>query len=256
MSLTFFSVISNSSLFFKFSIFLLIVILVWEWGLFIEKFGIFKLKVSLSESFRREFNSGEMLDKIYNRLAEKKKIYSPLARVFFAGMRELNMSNIRNIDFSARYADNIKRNIRDRIYSSMAIERSKIITELRSDIPNFLVIASISPFIGLLGTVWEIMATFYSLNTYKVVNLSLVIPGIAQSMFSSILAILVAVFSVFFYNFLITKVNNFIEETEVFAHELTNILARELDMLTNNASKRALQERKSAVSDDDDDDDI
>jgi biopolymer transport protein TolQ len=256
MSLTFFSVISNSSLFFKFSIFLLIVILVWEWGLFIEKFGIFKLKVSLSESFRREFNSGEMLDKIYNRLAEKKKIYSPLARVFFAGMRELNMSNIRNIDFSARYADNIKRNIRDRIYSSMAIERSKIITELRSDIPSFLVIASISPFIGLLGTVWEIMATFYSLNTYKVVNLSLVIPGIAQSMFSSILAILVAVFSVFFYNFLITKVNNFIEETEVFAHELTNILARELDMLTNNASKRALQERKSAVSDDDDDDDI
>jgi biopolymer transport protein TolQ len=138
----------------------------------------------------------------------------------------------------------------------MAIERSKIITELRSDIPSFLVIASISPFIGLLGTVWEIMATFYSLNTYKVVNLSLVIPGIAQSMFSSILAILVAVFSVFFYNFLITKVNNFIEETEVFAHELTNILARELDMLTNNASKRALQERKSAVSDDDDDDDI
>jgi biopolymer transport protein TolQ len=256
MSITFFSIIANSSLFLKFIIFLLVIILVWEWGLFIEKFGVFKLKNSLSESFRKEFNSGEMLDKIYNRLAEKKRIYSPLARVFFFGMKELNMSGIRNIDFSARYSDNIKKNIRDRIYSSMAIERAKILTELKADIPNFLLISAIAPFLGLLGTVWEIMSTFYSLNTYKVVNLSLIIPGIAQSMFSIILALIVTMFSVFFYNFLISKVNTFVEDTEVFSHSLTNILARELDMLTNNAAKRAIQERKSLASDDDDDDDI
>jgi biopolymer transport protein ExbB/TolQ len=75
----------------------------------------------------------------------------------------------------------------------MAIERSKIISELKGDIPNFVIIAAIASFLGLLVTVWEIMSTFYSLNTYKVINLSLVIPGIAQSLISIILALFVTV---------------------------------------------------------------
>lgn len=262
MSITIFSLIVKSSLFLKFIIFFLIVLLIWSWGIFIEKFGVYKLKFSLSESFKREFNSGEMLDKIYNRLTEKKKIYSPLARIFFFGMKELNMSNIRNIDFSARYSDNIKRNIRDRIYSAMAIERARIIQELSAGLSYFVVIIAITPFIGLLGTLWEIMATFYSINTLKVINLSLIIPGIAQSLISIIFAIFVTLCAVFFYNFLLGKLNHFIEETEFFSHDLTNILARELDMLTNNASKKIVNEmrelRKKSItaSDDEDDDDI
>jgi biopolymer transport protein TolQ len=261
MSLTILSLILKSSLFLKFVIFFLTIVLIWAWGIFIEKFGIFKLKLSLSESFKREFDSGEMLDKIYNRLSEKKKIYSPLARVFFVGMKELNMSNIRNIDFSARYSDSIKKNIRDRIYSSMAIERIKIIKELKSGLSYFILIIAITPFVGLLGTIWEIMSTFYSVNASKVVNLSMIIPGIAQSLISIIFAILITLLSIFFYNFLTIKLNHFIQETEIFAHDLTNILARELDILTNNASKRVLQERRSksnsiVTSDDEDDDDI
>lgn len=257
MSFTVLSVIINSSIFLKFIIFLLAVLLIWEWGIFIEKFGVFKLKFSLLESFKKEFNSGEMLDKIYNRLSDKKKIYSPSARVFFMGMRELNMSNIRNIDFSARYSDNIKTNIRNRIHSSMAIERAKIASELKADIPHLTTIAAIAPFIGLIGTVWEIMYTFYSINTLKVVNLSLVIPGIAQSLISIILALFVSLIAIAFYNYLMSRVNFFIDETEVFAYDLTNILSRELDTLTNNASKKALQERRSIAAkkmDDDDED--
>lgn len=262
MSITIFSIIVQSSLFLKFVLFLLIIIFIWAWGLFLEKIGIFKLKFSLSESFKREFNSGEMLDKIYNRLAEKKKIYSPLARVFFVGMKELNMSNIRNIDFSHSYADGIKRNIRDRIFSAMAIERSKIIADLKKGIPYFASIAASVPFLGLLGSVWEIMSTFYSVASLKTINLSMIIPGLAQSLFSTIFSLVIVIFVIFFYNFLTAKLNEFIDDTEIFANELTNVLARELDMLTNNAYKRVIQEKKDrrkslpAPSDDDDDDDI
>ena len=255
MSFTFFHIIANSSLFFKLIIIWLVILLVWSIGLFIEKFGFFKLKMSLSESFKREFNSGEMLDKIYNRLAEKKKIYSPLARIFHTGMKELNMSNIRAIDFSKRYADNIKKNIRDRIYSSMSIERAKVVQELKKDLSTFVIISTITPLFGILGSVWEIMYTFYTVNAYKVVNLSLIIPGIAQSLISIIFSLFVTVLAVYFYNFLISKLNYFIEETEIFACDLTNILARELDMLTNNATKRALENRRPSVDDDDDDED-
>lgn len=257
MSFTILTVIINSSIFLKFIVFLLGVLLIWEWGIFIEKFGVYKLKFSLIESFKKEFNSGEMLDKIYNRLADKKKIYSPNARVFFVGMRELNMSNIRNIDFSARYSDNIKQNIRNRIYSSMAIERTKIAGELKADVSHLTTIAAIAPFLGLIGTVWEIMYTFYSINTFKVVNLSLVIPGIAQSLISIIFALFVSLIAIAFYNYLVLKVNYFIDDTEIFACDLTNILSRELDTLTNNASKKLIQERRMITNrkaDDDDED--
>lgn len=254
MSFTILSVIINSSIFLKFIIFILVVLFIWEWGIFIEKFGVFKLKFSLLESFKKEFNSGEMLDKIYNRLSDKKKIYSPSARIFFMGMKELNMSNIRNIDFSARYSDNIKTNIRNRIYSSMALERAKIANELKADIPNLTTITAVAPFVGLIGTVWEIMYTFYSINTLKVVNLSLVIPGIAQSLVSILLALFISLTSIIFYNYLISRVNYFIDETEIFAYDLTNILSRELDTLTNNASKKALQDRKNTKKFDDDED--
>lgn len=245
MSFSVITIFLNASLFLKFIIFCLVVILIWLWGLFLEKFGVFKLRTSLSESFKREFNSGEMLDKIYNRLAEKKKIYSPLARIFFIGMKELNMSGIRNIDFSQRYSDSIKRNIRDRIFSAMSIERSKVVYELKKELHYFALIAAISPIIGLFGSVWEIMYTFYSINTLKTVNLAVIIPGLAQSLISVLFAFLVVIMAVFFYNFLINKLNDFIEDTEIFAHELTNILSRELDMLTNNASKKAIQERRT-----------
>ena len=252
MSPTFFSLILNSSLFLKFTIFILIIILIWSWGIFIEKYGVYKLKTSLSESFRREFDSGEMLDKIYNRLNDKKKIYSPLARVFYSGMKELNMSNIRNIDFGQKYSDNIKKNIRDRIFSSMALERVKIIYELKNGLSTFVLLIAISPFIGLLGTIWEIMSTFYTVNALKVINLSLIIPGLAQSLISFVFSIFITLCCIFFYNFLTSKLNEFIQETESFSYELTNILARELDMLTNNAAKRMLQERKKIENDDDD----
>lgn len=256
MSLSIVAIILNSSLFLKFILFCLTVILIWTWGVFLEKFGVFKLRFSLSESFKREFDSGEMLDKIYNRLADKKKIYSPLARVFFVGMKELNMSNIRGIDFGQRYSDSIKRNIKDRIFSTMSIERSKIIYELKGSIHYFAIFAAISPIIGLLGSVWEIMYTFYTINSLKVVNLSLIIPGIAQSLIPVMYSFLIVIMSIFFYNFLTLKLNDFIEDTEIFSHELTNILSRELDMLTNNASKKALQERSASKRTDDDEEEV
>lgn len=237
--------IISSSLLFKFIIVFFVFLLVWEIMTFVEKLGVFKVKLALSESFKSEFNSGEMLDQIYNRLAGKKKIYSPLARIFFVGMKELNMSNIKTIDFGKRYSDAIKVNMQNRIYSSMSIERSKIIYELKKNLSRFVMFGSTAPIFGIFGSVWEIMYTFYSINTSKIINLSDLIPGIAQSLISIIASLIVMLVSVFCYNYLVNILNDFIEDTEVFTCDLTNILARELDSLTNSAVKRSLMEQEN-----------
>lgn len=241
--MSFFTVIANADLFVKFILFLLALISIWSWGVFFEKMAVFKVKFMLSESFRREFNSGEMLDVIYNRLSDKKKIHSPLARIFHVGMKELNMSNIRNIDFGEDYSDGIKKNIRERIISAVSIERSKIIQEMKIGISSLATVGSLSPFIGLLGTVWGIMNTFYSIANVKVVNLATVIPGIAEALVGTIMGLIVAIPAVLFYNILVSKLNFFVSDSEIFGLDLSNILSRELDVITTNSYTRKIKEK-------------
>ena len=240
-----FSILAGADLFVKFILFLLAMVSVWSWGVFFEKWALFKVKFSLSESFKREFSSGEMLDVIYNRLADKKKIHSPMARIFFVGMKELNMSNIRNIDFGDEYADGIKKNIRERIISTISIERTRIVQEMQTGISSLATVGSLSPFIGLLGTVWGIMHTFNAISSVKVVNLATVIPGIAEALIGTIFGLIVAIPAVLFYNMLIGKLNFFISDSEIFGLDLANILSRELDIITTNTYDRKSKENRN-----------
>jgi biopolymer transport protein TolQ len=234
----------HASLFVKFIIFLLIVLGVWSWGVFFEKLTLFKVKETLSNAFRKEFYSGEMLDKIYNKLSVKSKIHAPLARVFFTGMKELNMSNVRNIDFASKYSDDLKKNIRERIFSSISVERARIISELRTHINSLATIASIAPFIGLLGTSWGIMDTLYSINDIKIVTITSVMPGVADAIISTVCGIGISISSIVFYNILTARLNSFISDSEMFGTDLANILSRELDIITTNAYQRKLDEMR------------
>jgi biopolymer transport protein TolQ len=241
----FFDIIASSSLPFVLILFLMLTVLICLLWLFFYKYNFFISRKNLSISFKNEFYSGDMLDKIYNKLSEKKKIYSPLARIFFAGMRELTLSGVKKIDFSEWYSERIKNNVVNRIKSVMLTERAKNIYELKKSLSYFLVTSSIMPLIGIMGAVWEIMETFHTLDAYKVVNLSLVIPGIAQSLLAVIFGILIAVVSILLYNILLNKLNYFTEESELFALELASIFSRELDILTNNAVLKRLEEKKN-----------
>ncbi len=246
----FFDIIASSSLPFVLILFLMLTVLIGLFWLFFYKYSFFISKKNLSISFKNEFYSGEMLDKIYNKLSEAKKIYSPLAGIFFAGMRELTLSGVKKIDFSEWYSEGVKNNVVNRIKSVMLAERAKNIYELKKSLSYFLVISSVMPLIGIMGAVWEMMETFHTLNTYKVVNLSLVIPGISQSLLAVVFGILIAVISILLYNLLLNKLNYFIEESELFALELASIFGRELDILTNNAVLKTLEEKRKDTNND------
>lgn len=75
-------------------------------------------------------------------------------------------------------------------------------------------IASISPFIGLFGTVWGIMHSFIGIANAKNASLNVVAPGIAEALFATALGLLVAIPSAIFYNFFIRLKNRFEEELE------------------------------------------
>ena len=161
--LLFFGIV-DSPLSVKVILFLLIALVIFTIGLVMERLAIFSFKEKGSKSFDKEFNSGEMLDAIYNRLYNKPQIHAPLARIFFVGMKELTQSNIRNIDFSMSYAEDIKRNIRSRMLAMTSVEKNHISMELKGGIAFLITIATIAPMIGLLGTMYGLM---FDLHEFK-----------------------------------------------------------------------------------------
>ena len=161
--LLFFAIL-ESCLVVKVFILFLIALTIFTVGMFVERFAIFSFHEKASKAFDKEFNSGEMLDAIYNRLYNKPKIHAPLARLFFVGMWELTQSNIRNIDFSMDYADGIKQNIRNRMLAMTSVEKSNIAMEMKGYISYFITIAVVSPLLGIIATMYGIMDSIYEVG--------------------------------------------------------------------------------------------
>lgn len=240
------SIFFHMSLFVKFIVFVLFLMSIWSWGLFAEKLTIIKIKNTLSKNFEKEYYSGDMLDKIYNKLADKKVIHAPHGRIFYAGMKELTMSNIRNIRFGEQYAEDVKRNIRERIITAVSIERSQIVGEIRKHVATVATCGSMAPFIGLMGTVWGIIVTFKQIANTSDLNLAAVLPGISEALFATLVGLATAIPAIFFYNTLTHKLNEFLVQTETFGLHVSNTLSRELDIISINQKNKDIDAKAGA----------
>jgi biopolymer transport protein TolQ len=90
------------------------------------------------------------------------------------------------------------------------------------------IISSISPFLGLLGTVWGIMNSFFEIGNQGSASLPVVAPGIAEALITTIVGLAVAIPAVFFYNYFIHKVERIENELEEFKDILILRLKREM----------------------------
>ena len=95
---------------------------------------------------------------------------------------------------------------------------------------NFLAsIGSVSPFVGLLGTVWGIMSSFQSIAESKNTSLAVVAPGIAEALFATALGLAAAIPAVIAYNKFAGDLERVGGRLETFAEEFSTLLARQLD---------------------------
>lgn len=227
----------------KIILFFIIALSIFTIGLIVERLAILSFKSKGSQSFDKEFNSGEMLDVIYNRLYNKPKIYAPLARIFFIGMKELTQSNIRNIDFSMPYAEDIKRNIRTRMLAMTSMEKNHISLEMKGGITFLITIATVCPLIGLLGTMYGLMYDLHELKSFAQIETMHIVNALYSTITSTIVGIFGGIAAIVGYNVLVTKINHMTMEHELFAVKVSNILSRELDLITANThAKKALEQ--------------
>ena len=95
---------------------------------------------------------------------------------------------------------------------------------------NFLAsIGSVSPFVGLFGTVWGIMNSFQSIAESKNTSLAIVAPGIAEALFATALGLAAAIPAVIAYNKFAGDLDRVGGRLETFAQEFSTLLARQLD---------------------------
>jgi biopolymer transport protein TolQ len=100
---------------------------------------------------------------------------------------------------------------------------------LESHLAFLASVGSVSPYVGLFGTVWGIMTSFQSIAASKNTSLAVVAPGIAEALFATALGLVAAIPATIFYNKFSSEVSRIAQRLEGFADEFSAILSRQVD---------------------------
>lgn len=200
-----------------------------SWTIVIMKARLFKKVRVDSEDFLESFWKSANLNEANSAAAEYE--YSPQAAVFIAGFAELQKINkIRNrkddsrgletLDMQLATMDNLKRAVRK--------AESQKLSELGSSLPFLATTGSATPFIGLFGTVWGIMASFHDIGQKGSASLAVVAPGISEALVATAAGLAVAIPAVIFYNFFSNKLDEVDGEIGDFSTDFLNLVERDL----------------------------
>ena len=198
---------------------------VWCWAIIFDKMTRIRRQKRGAEDFDDLFWSGGSLDDLYNNLGDEPD--SAQAKVFVSAMREWRRATVKGLTSGLRVE--LKSSVLARIERNMSLTITREMDRLERGM-NFLAsIGSVSPFVGLFGTVWGIMNSFTSIAESKNTSLAVVAPGIAEALFATALGLLAAIPAVAAYNKFSGDMDKIGTSLDVFAQEFATLLGRQLD---------------------------
>ena len=184
--------------------------------IFGKLFGLRRVR-TVNEEFEREFWAGRNLNDLYAD-ANRRTDASPMERIFAAGMREFFKLREKRVSDASALLDGARRAMRASFQREMdAIE---------SNLSFLASVGSVSPYIGLFGTVWGIMHAFVGLSNLQQVTLATVAPGIAEALVATAIGLFAAIPAVIAYNRFARDIDRIAMQLETFIEEFSNILQR------------------------------
>ena len=172
----------------------------------------------LNDEFEREFWSGKSLQELFAAAQQNAKLSGPMERIFASGMREYQKLRERRITDSGLLMDGARRAMRASLQREMdAIE---------SNLSMLASVGSVSPYVGLFGTVWGIMHAFTGLAQMQQVTLAKVAPGIAEALAATAIGLFAAIPAVLAFNRFSRDIDRVANRLETFIEEFSNILQR------------------------------
>jgi len=199
---------------------LLIAVSIASWAAIFRKlYGLRRVKV-FNEDFESEFWSGVSLNDLYISANKNAKRAGPMERIFASGMREYHKLRDRRIADTTTLLEGARR--------AMRASYQRELDAIESSLSFLGSVASVSPYVGLFGTVWGIMHAFTGFAGMEQVTLATVAPGIAEALVATAIGLFAAIPAVIAYNRFARDIDRIAIQQETFIEEFSNILQRNL----------------------------
>ncbi|HWW04032.1 protein TolQ [Collimonas sp.] len=224
--LSFITLITNASVLVQLVMALLLAVSLMSWTYIFRKMFAIRSARSQTEDFERAFWSGGNLSTLYQDATSNRRKSAgktgALERIFEAGMGEFNKvkASLGNKGGdSAALLDGARRAMRAAYQREM--------DALESHLAFLASVGSVSPYVGLFGTVWGIMNAFRGLANVQQATLAAVAPGIAEALIATAIGLFAAIPAVVAYNRFSHDVDRLAIRFESFIEEFSNILQRQ-----------------------------
>ncbi len=220
------TLITEASLLVQAVMALLLVISLVSWTLIFRKWFTIKAAQRATNRFEDKFWQGAELNALYQEVAHASRDPGPMARIFEAGMKEFRRARQNNVPQNGQPAVLDSSLVLAPASRAMRAAFQREMDALESSLAFLASAGSVSPYIGLFGTVWGIMNAFRGLADLQQATLSAVAPGIAEALVATAIGLFAAIPAVVAYNRYSYEIERLANRFETFIDEFSNILDR------------------------------
>ncbi|MEZ5650207.1 MAG: protein TolQ [Burkholderiaceae bacterium] len=212
--------IAGASVLVKVVMGLLLLMSLASWTIIFRKFFGLASARRATRSFENDFWKDRDLGSLYQQVREGEHAAGPLARIFESGMSEY-LKGRQHKD----HLDN--RTMVDNARRAMRASSQRELDNMESGMGVLATTGSVSPYIGLFGTVWGIMNAFRGLANVEQATLASVAPGIAEALVATAIGLFAAIPAVIAYNRFANNIDRLVSRFDSFVEEFSNILQRQ-----------------------------
>jgi biopolymer transport protein TolQ len=213
------TLIVHASIVVKFVMAILLLVSFMSWMFIFQKFYVIRRAVSQTLKFEREFWGGQDLNALYQGAVNHRHSIGSLERIFESGYREFAKLRGQRETDPADMVDSARRAMKATFQREMDF--------LERHLAFLASTGSVSPYVGLFGTVWGIMHAFRSLANVQQATLAQVAPGIAEALVATAIGLFAAIPAVVAYNRYSHDIDRLANRFESFMEEFSNILQRQ-----------------------------
>ncbi len=219
-SLSIWHLIASAGPVVKLVLFLLLCASVWSWTVIFQRIMALKQANKALHDFQKTFWSGVEMAKLYKEMAITEQCNLGIGHIFCAGFKDfLRIQQSTSIGVDA---------VMDATQRAMRVAMARETDRIENGLPILATIGSVSPYVGLFGTVWGIMQSFTALAGVEQATLSMVAPGISEALIATAMGLFVAIPAVIAYNRFNAHTEKLLNEYDNFQEEFAGILHRQL----------------------------
>ncbi len=212
------SLINGASLPVQLVMALLVAVSLISWWYIFIKVMTLKQAEKDAENFENSFWMGADLNQLYDGITQGRTKSQGMSSIFEAGYKEFSRLQQQGSMEASAVMEGARR--------AMRAAYNREMDELDAHLPFLASVGSVSPYIGLFGTVWGIMNAFRGLANVAQATLSQVAPGIAEALIATAIGLFAAIPAVIAYNRFASSVDRLAVRYESFIEEFSNILQR------------------------------